>query len=61
MKEVKIKYKIERSKENDNWILVRYAETERGGCIGKVFEGTKNECKEEKRKKENVDDDNKKK
>ena len=54
-----VKYKVEKSKESDKYILVRYAETERGGSIGKVFEGTYKECYEEKRKKEN-DNGNKK-
>ena len=40
-------YKIEKVKdEPKKWMVVRYSETKRGCNIGKIFEGTRQECKQ---------------
>lgn len=46
-------YKIEKVKdEPKKWMVVRYCETKRGCSIGKIFEGTRQECLKEKKERE---------
>lgn len=41
---IKIDYKVEKNKEDDKWMVVRYSESKRGYSVGKIFEGTRKEC-----------------
>ena len=50
---IKVNYKIEKVKdEPKKWMVVRYSETKKGCSIGKIFEGSREECIKEKKERE---------
>lgn len=55
---MKVKYTVEKSKTDDNWVIWRNTETERGfGCRGIFSDISKRKCYEVKKEIENTEKD----